>query len=166
VNVRQDFVPALAAVRMSLFRDEGAGAAERKEVDEEKKRVVDRRSPEREVEDTRRRVKGRAEGGSALREGLLDEIEAALPATLDLSGRTELTTAELKELLDANPRASILKLDRCTVFSPRGSRLPAVSHALHTAMHHLVPANLPQREQGVCPTPDQPPSISRPCRQA
>lgn len=89
------------------------------EGEEEKKRVVDRRSPEREDKETRRRVKGRAEGGSALQGGgLLDEIEAALPATLDLSGRTELTTAELKELLDANPRASILKLDRCTVFPP------------------------------------------------
>jgi hypothetical protein len=83
---------------------------------EEKKRVVERRSPDREEDKGRRRVKGRGDGGSALgRDGGLDEIEAALPEMLDLSGRNDLRTAELMQLIEANPRASILKLDGCTV---------------------------------------------------
>ena len=97
---------------------------------EEKKRVVERRSPDREEDKGRRRVKGRGDGGSALgREGGLDEIEAALPEMLDLSGHNDLTTPKLMQLIEANPRASILKLDGCTVFRPAPRFLRALKLA-------------------------------------
>ena len=106
-------------------------------VSEEKKRVVDRRSPEREEDQAQRRVKGKGESGALRDEGGLDEIEAALPEILDLSGRTGLTTAELMQFIRENPRASILKLDRCTVavFSPC---LHAVYYTCQDRLHALL----------------------------
>ena len=83
-----------------------------------KKRIADRRSPDRSVrdEEPHRRVRRGKESAWAEARGM-DDVEAALPETLDLSGRAELSTAAMHELLVAQPRTSILRLDGCVVFS-------------------------------------------------
>jgi len=92
-----------------------------------KKRVVDRRSPENSrasAPDTfvspspNRRVKGRRDSGSWAESGGLDDVTAALPVTLDLSGHADLSTEALRVLLLEHPRTCILKLDGCVVSIP------------------------------------------------
>ena len=92
-----------------------------------KKRVVDRRSPENRrasAPDTfvspspNRRVKGRRDSGSWAESGGLDDVTAALPETLDLSGHADLSTEALRVLLLEHPRTCILKLDGCMVSIP------------------------------------------------
>ena len=92
-----------------------------------KKRVVDRRSPENRrasAPDTvvspssNRRVKGRRDSGSWAESGGLDDVTAALPETLDLSGHADLSTEALRVLLFEHPRTCILKLDGCVVSIP------------------------------------------------
>lgn len=92
-----------------------------------KKRVVDRRSPENRrasAPDTfvspspNRRVKGRRDSGSWAESGGLDDVTAALPETLDLSGQADLSTEALRVLLLEHPRTCILKLDGCMVSIP------------------------------------------------
>ena len=58
-----------------------------------------------------RRVKVRSsDGGCSVR---MDEVEAALPETLDLTGRADLSTEGMNALIAAAPHTSILKLDGC-----------------------------------------------------
>ena len=87
----------------------------------DKKRVADRRSPERTVCDgEHRRVRRGGQGGSWAEARGLDDVEAALPEMLDLSGRAELSTAAMHELIAAQPRTSILRLDGCVVLPACG----------------------------------------------
>jgi len=81
-------------------------------VGEDKKRVANARSPDRSTDDVaqHRRVKGRGDWASS---GGLDDVESALPETLDLSGRTDVSSTAIRILLDAQPKTSILKLDGC-----------------------------------------------------
>jgi len=86
-------------------------------VGEDKKRVANARSPDRSTDDLaqHRRVKGRGDWASS---GGLDDVESALPETLDLSGRTDVSSTAIRILLDAQPKTSILKLDGCLVRAP------------------------------------------------
>jgi len=98
-----------------------------------KKRVVDRRSPENRrasAPDTfvspspNRRVKGRRDSGSWAESGGLDDVTAALPETLDLSGQADLSTEALRVLLLEHPRTCILKLNGCMVSIPAHPCMP------------------------------------------
>jgi len=93
------------------------GAGAEMGIGEDKKRVAKTRSPDRSTDDVaqHRRVKGRSEWASS---GGLDDVESALPETLDLSGRNDVSSAAMRILLDAQPKTSILKLDGCLVRAP------------------------------------------------
>jgi hypothetical protein len=82
------------------------------------KRVADRRSPDSMADSAQNRRVKRA-GGSWADSGGLDDVEAALPETLDLSGRAELTTQAMRLLIVEQPRTCILKLDGCLVSCSR-----------------------------------------------
>ena len=118
--VKLAYLPAHLLARKKKFAKMSNSVDARKEGGEEegtKKRVADRRSPDRSVrdEEPHRRVRRGKESADWAEERGMDDVEAALPETLDLSGRAELCTASMHELIVAHPRTSILRLDGCVV---------------------------------------------------
>ena len=83
------------------------------------KRTSGERSPDRvanrpaSIAPTERRTRGRGDDGSSINQLGMDDVEAALPETLDLSGRSDLSTEGLLAIIAEAPRTTILKLDGC-----------------------------------------------------
>ena len=121
IDRRQESLFSVPSSRMDASEPSGLaavpGAGAEMGIGEDKKRVAKTRSPDRSTDDVaqHRRVKGRSEWASS---GGLDDVESALPETLDLSGRNDVSSAAMRILLDAQPKTSILKLDGCLVRAP------------------------------------------------
>lgn len=90
-----------------------------------KKRLAERCSLNRNAcdEEPHRRVRRGKESVDWADSRGLDDVEAALPEMLDLSGRADLCTAAMHELIAAQPRSSILRLDGCVVLPAPFERL-------------------------------------------